>query len=331
MNGTEFQLDTILQRTVEFFTFKYDFVATTLAGAVLVGAICGLLGVFMVLRRLSMMGDAIGHATLPGVGLAFLVVGHKALAPMLVGASATGLAAALLVGFITRHSRTRPDAALGIVLASFFGLGTVLFSAIQSTPSGAQSGLNDFLFGNAAAITVQEVALLAGLLLTTVAATVALFRPLLLSTFDTTSATLMGLPVRWIHYGLMATVSLTIVASVQAVGVVLVAGLIILPAATARLLSDRFHLNLILATVLGALSGALGAWLSFLFTGFSSGPSMVLAAALFYALALALAPRRGLLARVLAAARRHAATGASTPNPDDDDRLFNDQTADARP
>lgn len=307
MDGHELELDTILQRTTEFFTFQYDFLVTTLAGAVLVGGLCGLLGVFMVLRRLSLMGDAIGHATLPGIGLAFLAVGHKALGPILAGAAATGVLAALAVGFITRNSRTRPDAALGIVLASFFGLGAVIFSVLQNSPSGAQSGLSDFLFGNAAAITAGEVGLLGGLLVIVLGAIAALYRPLLLSTFDPTAATVMGMPVRALHYGLMTSVALTIVGSIQAVGVVLVAGLLIIPAATARLLTRHLHTSLILAGLLGALSGALGAWLSFLFTGFSSGPSMVIVAAGLYLLALTFAPRRGLVALGLTSLRRRAA------------------------
>lgn len=291
------------ERLVEFFTFKYEFLVYTVSGSMLVGLLCGLLGTFMVLRRLSMMGDALGHAALPGVGIAFLIVQAKLLAPIVAGAAFTALLAALTVGYITRNSRTRPDAALGLVLAGFFGVGIVLLSYIQTSPNAAKSGLQDFLFGNAAAIRPAEVGLLAGLLLFSVVAIGVLYRPLMAVTFDGTQATTMGIPARALHYGLMALVALSIVASIQAVGVVLVAAMIITPASTAYLLTDRFHWMLILSGAVGAISGLLGALLSYLFAGFSSGPSMVLVGSLAFALAFVFG-RRGLLWRALRARRR---------------------------
>ncbi|MBH24689.1 MAG: ABC transporter [Myxococcales bacterium] len=287
----------IWARTVSFFTLEYGFLAYTIAGSALVGALCGLLGVFMVLRRLSLMGDALGHAALPGIGIAFLLVQTKALGPIVLGATTTALLAALAIGAITRIGRTRPDAALGLVLAGFFGLGVVILSYLQNSASGAQSGLQDFMFGNAAAIQPAEVGLLGGLLALTVALVVALYRPLQLMTFDAVLAKTMGVPVRALHYGMMALVAVAIVSSMQSVGVVLVAAMLIIPASAARLLSDRFERVLLIAPALGAAAGVLGAWLSFLFDGFSSGPSMVLVAALFYTLALLFAPRRGLIAQ----------------------------------
>lgn len=284
-------------RAVDFFSFRYSFLKLTVAGAVMVGVTCGVLGAFMVLRRLSLMGDALGHAALPGVGLAFMLTQTKALGPMIVGAGATALLAALTMGFITRHSRTYPDAALGMVMASFFGLGIVALSYIQNMPSAAKSGLNDFLFGNAAAIRPEELWLLAALMVVVLGCAAALYRPLQLLTFDETLAQTMGLPVRWLHYGMMALAALTIVASIQSVGVVLVAAMLITPASTAHLLTDRLWVMLIISGALGALSGLLGAMLSYIFDGFSSGPSMVLVASTFFALTFLFAPRRGLLAQ----------------------------------
>lgn len=286
-----------IDRLLEFWTLRYDFLAHMMAGSSLVGLICGLLGCFLVLRRLSLMGDALGHASLPGIGLAFLIVQRKALAPLLAGAAATALLAAVLVGYLSRHPRTRPDASLGLVMASFFGVGTVLLSYIQNLPNASRSGLQDFLLGNAAAITLQEVGVLAGLAVLVLALLVAFYRPLEVSTFDEALARSMGLPTRALHYGLMALVSLTVVTSIQSVGVVLVAAMLITPAATARLLTQRLRWMLLWAGALGAASGVLGSMLSYLFAGFSSGPSMVVVASSFYALAFLLAPGRGLLAR----------------------------------
>ncbi len=294
------------ERVVEFFTFKYDFLITTVAGSVLVGLTCGILGTFLVLRRLSLMGDALGHAALPGVGIAFLLVETKALGPIVIGAATTALLAALAVGYITRNSRTYPDAALGMVLAGFFGVGVVLLSYIQNTPSAAKSGLNDFLFGNAAAIAPDEIKLLGGILLFVATTVTLLFRPLQLVTFDAALARAMGMPVQALHYGLMAVVALTIVASIQAVGVVLVAAMLITPASTAYLLTDRLHIMILLSATFGALSGLLGALLSYLFQGFSSGPSMVLVASSFFALAFLFAPRQGQIALFLRDRERRA-------------------------
>ncbi len=296
-------------RLVEFFTFKYEFLLYTVSGSMLVGMLCGLLGTFMVLRRLSMMGDALGHAALPGVGIAFLIVQAKLLGPIVAGAAGTALLAAVTVGYITRNSRTRPDAALGLVLAGFFGLGIVLLSYIQTSPNAAKSGLQDFLFGNAAAIRPEEVALLGGLFVVSCAAVTLLYRPLMASTFDGVQATTMGIPSQALHYGLMALVALSIVASIQSVGVVLVAAMIITPASTAYLLTDRFHWMLVLSSAIGALSGLFGALLSYLFAGFSSGPSMVVVGSVGFAIAF-LFGRRGLVRRRLHERARRAAEAA---------------------
>ena len=301
---------TVGDRLVEFFTFKYEFLVYTVSGSMLVGLLCGLLGTFMVLRRLSMMGDALGHAALPGVGIAFLIVQAKLLGPIVAGAAVTAMLAALTVGYITRNSRTRPDAALGLVLAGFFGFGIVLLSYIQTSPNAAKSGLQDFLFGNAAAIRPNEVGLLGGLFVVSLVAVIVFYRPLMASTFDGVQAATMGIPSQALHYGLMTLVALSIVASIQSVGVVLVAAMIITPASTAYLLTDRFHWMLILSAGIGALSGLFGALLSYLFAGFSSGPSMVLVGSSAFVLAFVFG-RRGLVRRALQTRARRLAESRS--------------------
>ena len=290
-----------LERALEFVTLKYHFLGLMLGGSTMVGFTCGLLGCFLVLRRMSLMGDALGHASLPGVAVAFLIVQRKALLPLMLGAIASAMLAAFAASLITRRSVTRPDAALGMVMASFFGVGTALMSYLQNHPGASRSGLNDFLLGNAAAIQPQELWALGALAVVSLGLLVALYRPLQVSTFDPALAQAQGLPVRALHYGLMALVSVTIVTSIQSVGVILVAAMLITPAATAALWTHRLPTMLALSASLGVFSGAAGAMLSYVFDGFSSGPSMVLVASALYLVSFFLAPQRGALRRVLGA------------------------------
>ena len=297
----------VWERSVDFFSFRFDFLLYAVLGGVLVGLTCGVLGTFMVLRRLSLMGDALGHAALPGVGIAFLIVQTKSMGPILFGATSTALLAALTVGYISRNTRTYPDAALGMVLASFFGLGVVVLSYVQNTTTAAKSGLTDFLFGNAAAIKPEELYLLAAILVVTLAAVTLLYRPLQVMSFDSALADAMGLPTRWLHYGMMTLVAMTIVASIQSVGVVLVAAMLITPASAAYLLTDRLHIMIGISAFIGALSGFLGTFVSYLFAGFSSGPSMVIVASLIFAFVFFFAPGRGQVAIALKHRRKRKA------------------------
>lgn len=288
----------------QFLTAHYDFVLWCALGSVLVGLCAGLLGTFLVLRRMSLIGDTMSHATLPGIVIAFMIVQDKLLIPLLIGALIAGVLAAVAFGFIVRNSRTRPDAALGLVLTAFFGLGIVLLSYVQNHESGNQSGLNDFLFGNAIAIRPAEVALLAVLACICIAAVTIFFRPFLLLSFDASYARSIGFNTSAAHYGLMVLTSLVIVASIQSVGVVLVVAMLITPASTAYLLTHRLKTMLVLSGLFGMLSGYLGALISYLYAGFSSGPTMVLVASFFFLLAAAFSPRQGWVVRAVRQRRR---------------------------
>ena len=285
------------RRAVEFFSFRYDFVADSLLGAVLVGVLCAIVGTFLVLRGLSLIGDATGHATLPGVCVAFALVGEKVMSALLVGALVAGLLGAWLVGFLSRGPRSRPDAALGIVLSVFFGLGVVLLSFIQNDAGAAQAGLNSFLFGNLAAVSRGQVLALAGATALSFALCGVFYRPLVLSTFDPVFARSVGVPVEWVRYGLLGAMACAVVLSIQAVGVVLVSAMLITPPSAALFLSRRLGWVLALAALLGVVSGAVGSFVSYLFEGMSAGPTMVLAASALFLLALLLGPQGGLLRR----------------------------------
>jgi len=300
-------------RAVEFVTGTYDFALWVGLGSALVGLCCALLGSFLVLRRMSLIGDVLGHAMLPGVVLGFMVAGTKALLPLYLGALGTGVLAALCFGFIVAHSRTRPDAALGLVLTTFFGLGIVLMASVQNDPSGQQAGLTNFLFGNALALQPVEVGILAVLAVVSIACVVTFYRPLAALCFDPLFARTIGLPIRVVHYGLMTLTSLVTVASIQSVGVVLVVAMLITPAATAFLLVRRLPGMLALSATIGTASGYLGAMLSYVFTGFSSGPTMVLVASAFFTLAVVFGPR-GLLPMWLRRRRRDRREHTRTEN-----------------
>lgn len=287
------------ERALEFFSFRYAFAFDALGASILVGAVCGLIGTFMVLRGMSLIGDATGHATLPGVCIAFLLIGSKSMGGLLVGALLSALAATLLIGVIGRGPRTRPDAAIGIVMSVFFGIGIVLLSYIQNSPTGAQSGLNGFLFGNAAGTSRAQLYVLLGVSLALVGLIGIFYRPLTLTIFDEGFARAIGIPTGWVQAGLLGALSISVVLSIQAVGVVLVAAMLIIPPSTALFFSKRFGRVLMVSIVVGAVSGAFGAFFSFLAEGVATGPAMVLVASFLFVVALFFGPRGGLFANAI--------------------------------
>ncbi len=287
----------LVARALEFFTFKYDFARDALIASILVGALCGVVGVFLVLRGLSLLGDAAGHATLPGLAVAFILTGGLAAPALLLGALTSAFLASVTVGVLSRGARSRPDASIGIVLSVFFGAGTVLLTYIQRTATTSYAGLDSMLLGNVAGISsgqllsivVAAIVLIGGVALT--------YRHLLVSTFDSVFAASIGVRTRLIHYALLATLSVTIVVSVQAVGVVLVSAMLITPASAALFLSSRLERVLAFAGLIGAVSGALGAFVSYLGEGVATGPAIVLAASSFFLVCMIFGPRNGLARR----------------------------------
>lgn len=282
-------------RALEFFSFRYDFVATALGASVVVGLMCGVVGTFLVLRGYSLLGDAAGHATLPGVCLGFLAAGGaKVMGALLAGALISALAAAVLVGAISRRPRTREDAAIGIVLSVFFGGGIVLLSYIQNTATGGHAGLSSFLYGNAAGATPTQLLVLCSAATILIGAVAIFWRPLTLSIFDPIYASVRGIPVRTVHLALLGALAVSVVLSIEAVGVVLVSAMLVIPPSTALLVSHRLGRVAVLSGGLGAFAGACGALASYVFEGVSTGPAMVLASGALFGFALLLGPRGGL-------------------------------------
>lgn len=286
-------------QAVRFFTLADPAVRYACLGTVLLGVSCGLLGSFLVVRRMALLGDALSHAVLPGVALGFLWNLQKDPLVIFIGALAAGLAGSASVALITRTTRLKEDTALGMVLATFFGAGLCLMSMFQRLPTGNKSGIDTFLFGQAAALGPGDVGLMgavAGLVVVTLALG---YKEFLLVSFDPGFARVLSLPTRGLERLLLLLLAFAVVSALQAVGVVLVSAMLIIPAATASLLTDRFHRMLAWSAVIGALSGLAGAFLSFLGTRLPTGPFMVLSAGALFGLALVFAPGRGLLPRWL--------------------------------
>ena len=265
---------------------SYPFMQRALVVSLLVAAVCAVLSCYLVLKGWSLMGDAVSHAVLPGIVLA-----HVLSLPLAVGAFAAGLSCALLPGYLKENSRVKEDTVMGIVFSGMFGFGLVLFTWVDT-----DQHLNHILFGDVLGVGVRDVIETAVVAGGTLVVVLAFRRDLLLYCFDPGHARTIGLPVRLLHYGLLVLLALTIVASLKAVGIILVIAMLIGPGATAYLLTDRFGRMLWLATTSAMVSAAVGTLVSFHVDG-APGACIVLAQAAQFGLAFLFAPRHGVLAR----------------------------------
>jgi len=281
--------------------------AVVALGALVLGVTAGVLGTFAVLRRRSLVGDALAHAALPGVCVAFLLTGTKDPAALLAGAACAGLVGAVLMVGIERTSRIRSDAAIGVVLASFFSLGVVMLTAIAHGNDADQAGLERYLFGQAAGLAERDVVVTGIIGLGAVAIVAVLFRPLKTTLFDTAFAATAGLPVRLLELAMTAMLVVAVVVGVRMVGAILMVAMLVVPATAARQLTGRLSRLLPLAGLVGAGVGVGGALLSARVEA-PTGPVIVLLGVAVVLVCLAIAPRRGVLwrARKLAADRRRA-------------------------
>jgi manganese/zinc/iron transport system permease protein len=281
---------------VELLALLQDFtVRSVLLGAAMVGMVAGALGSFALLRRQSLLGDTLSHAALPGIVLGFLISGSRALWPMLTGALLAGALAALLVVTLTRTTRIKDDAALGVTLSLFFAVGTVLLTLAQRSAGAAQAGLDAFLFGQAAAILPSDLWLLGLVGGGALGLVGLLWKEFGLITFDADFARSLGLPVLWLELLLTLLIAISVVIGLQLVGVILMVALVVAPAAAARQWSERLGTMVILAALFGAGAGVVGALVSASMRGLATGPVIVLVASAIVVVSLLFAPARGLL------------------------------------
>lgn len=269
---------------------QYDFLQKALLTSVMVGVICGVIGCFIILRGMALMGDAISHAVLPGVAISY-ALGIN----FFFGAVLTGVLTAIGIGFVSQHSRIKQDTSIGILFTAAFALGVILITVLESS-----TDLYHILFGNVLAVRPSDmwITLVTGLIV--LASVYIFYKELLVTSFDPTMAEVYGLPVRLIHYFLMTLLTVVTVASLQTVGIVLVVAMLITPAATAYLLTDRLSIMIFLSAAIGASASVIGLYFSFTYN-LASGATIVLAATALFFLAFLFSPKQGVIGRKLSA------------------------------
>lgn len=286
-------------------TLQLGYNATLVAiGATLLGISAGVTGTFLFLRKRALVSDAVSHATLPGVGLAFIVMvllggDGRNLIGLLAGSALSAGVGLLCMTWLTRHTRLAEDAAIGAVLSVFFGFGIVLLTVIQTMSSGRQAGLETFLLGSTAGMLRADALVIAAGGALALALIVLLRRPMTMVAFDPDYATARGLPVHAIDLAMMGLVMAVTVVGLKIVGLILIVALLIIPAVAARFWTERAGRVALLAGAFGGVSGYAGAAISASAPNLPTGPIIVLVGFALFALSLLFAPGRGVLAALL--------------------------------
>jgi ABC-type Mn2+/Zn2+ transport system permease subunit len=264
---------------------RYPFMVRGLLASLMVGTLCAVVGTYVVLRGMAFFGDALAHAILPGVAVAYLLAVN-----LFWGALVMGLITAVGIGYLSRRSQVKEDTAIGVIFAASFALGVALLSTVRSY----SVDLTHILFGNVLGVSNTDLLLTAGLGLVVLAAVFLLYKELLVVSFDPIMAATLRLPLDALNYLLLVLIALTVVVSLQAVGVALMVAMLVTPAATAYLLTRRLWQMMIIGAAIGAASAVAGLYLSF-YVNVASGAAVVLVATGFFVLAFLFAPARGVV------------------------------------
>jgi manganese/zinc/iron transport system permease protein len=280
----------------------------------LLGAAAGLVGSFLLLRKRSLIGDALSHAALPGIGLMFMFMvmaggTGKSLGGLLAGAAITGVLGVGMVLAIRNTTPLKDDTAMGIVLSVFFGFGVAILGMIQDMPQASAAGLETFIYGKTASMVQQDLMLIAISAVATLIFVIIFYKEFTLLSFDEQYASSQGWPVLLLELLLMGLVCVVTVVGLQAVGLILIIALLITPAAAARFWTHRMRTMLWLAGLIGAISGWLGAGFSALFPRMPAGAVIVLVAAAIFVFSMIFGSARGVLRRLVTAARLRRKTG----------------------
>ena len=268
-------------------------------GAMIIGMTAGSLGTFAVLRQQSLLGDAIAHATLPGICIAFLLTGSKSGIVLLLGAGFTGWIGTLFLILITRNTTIKKDAALGIILSVFFGIGLMLLTIVQKLPTANKAGLDKFLFGNAATLLIGDLITIALLSVGVLFVVFLFWKEFKICMFDEDFAKSLGITTLWFDFLITSLIVVAIVIGLQTVGVVLMSALLVAPAAAARQWTDRLGHMLLISAIFGSVSGGAGAILSSSVDKLPTGPIIVVCVSGIVLFSLLFAPHRGIMWDVL--------------------------------
>ena len=292
-----------MENFLEFFSFQNPNVRFVTLGMVVLGICSGVVGVFALLRKRALVGDAVAHSVLPGVCLAFMLSGTKNIFILLTGAVVTGWLSLLLIDVITSKSRIPADAAIGLVLSVFFGIGILLLTSIQQSGAASQAGLDKFLFGNAASLVRSDVITFSILGLAILIIVWLLYKEFKVISFDRDFSRVTGIPVKMLETILATLTVLAVALGIQAVGVVLMAAMLITPAAAASYWTDRLGRMIACASLFGVIAGFSGAYISYTAPGMPTGPWVVVAASVIALASMFFAPQKGWLMRSLAVRR----------------------------
>ncbi|MBX0359492.1 metal ABC transporter permease [Halobacillus sp. Nhm2S1] len=274
---------------------QYGFLQKALLTSIMVGVICGVVGCFIILRGMALMGDAISHAVLPGVAISYMFGIN-----FFFGAVFSGVITAIAIGFVTQNSRIKHDTSIGIMFTAAFAAGIIIITMLKSS-----TDLYHILFGNVLAVRASDMWITLGIGVVILAAVYLFYKELLVTSFDETMGAAYGLPVRLIHYFLMTLLTMGTVASLQTVGIVLVVAMLITPAAAAYLLTDRLWVMIFLASGIGILSSVIGLYFSFTYN-LASGATIVMAATAIFILTFLFSPKHGWLWRMLKVRKKKA-------------------------
>lgn len=288
----------MLKETFDFLSFTDPNVRYVVIGSVILGASSALVGSFAFLRKRALVGDAIAHSVLPGVAAAFMISGVKDPLILIVGALISGWLSIVMIDGIVRTTKLKSDAAIGIVLSVFFGVGILLLTHIQQSGNGAQSGLDSFLFGKAASLTPDDIWVFSSIGFILVVVILLFFKAFKIVSFNPDYAQTIGLPVKFIEFLLSTITVLAVAIGIQAVGVVLMAALLITPASGARFWTNKLGKMLFIATTFGVISAFVGSYVSYIAPNMPTGPWVVMILSLLTVASIWFAPKKGMLSRL---------------------------------
>ncbi|MEM9859119.1 MAG: iron chelate uptake ABC transporter family permease subunit [Bacteroidota bacterium] len=287
-----------METFLDFFSFSDPNIRYVVIGSLLLTSSSSVVGCFTFLKKKALVGDAVAHAVLPGVCLSFLLTGEKNPLILIIGAFITGWLSLVLIDLISSKSKVKEDTAIGLVLSVFFGIGIFILTIIQKSGVAAQTGLDSFLFGKAASLVGQDLVVFSVVAVLLFFSVWLLFKEFTLLSFDETFAQTMGLPVRSIELILTTLTVLAVVIGIQAVGVVLMAAMLITPAAAARFWTDSIRIMIILAAIFGSLSGLTGAYISYVAPSMPTGPWIVVVISTIAFISFLVAPGKGIIYRI---------------------------------